>query len=159
MKIPELPRRLALLGASALAAPRLAAGQPISADNAMAEPHALATEQARAVPMPAGEQHPVAIWTRLLMGLTGGVVALRAQATLHLAMHDAANAAEPRFTRFRPPELDEPPAGAALAAPRLAMAAAAAVVLTGVHPSGASAAAPALASARGGFARHRRRRA
>jgi len=33
-------------------------------------------------------------------------VALRAQATLHQAMHDAANAAEPHFSGFRPTELE-----------------------------------------------------
>jgi len=33
-------------------------------------------------------------------------VALRAQAAPHLAMHDAANLAEPHFSGFRPTELE-----------------------------------------------------
>lgn len=83
MTSPDLPRRLAWLTCASLAAPPLAApplavAQPLPPENTMAEPHARVPEPLRAAPMPAGAQHPVAIWTRLLMGMTGGVVALRA---------------------------------------------------------------------------------
>ena len=153
---PTVPRRAALLTAVLTARPAMPqpAASLMSPEASMAEPHGLEAPPAQPGAMPQGEQHPVTVWTRLGLALTAGIIAQRALPTLHLAMHDALNAAEPRFTRHRPPEPVEPTPGRASAAPRLAMAAAAAEVLAGLHPQGAAGAAPFLAAARSGVAAH-----
>jgi hypothetical protein len=56
----------------------------------------------------------------------------RTLAIMHVAMHDALNAARPVYERFSPPSADEPPAEGAN--PEVAMAAAAREVLMQLHP-------------------------
>ena len=55
---------------------------------------------------------------------------------MHIAMHDALNAAEPRFARWAPAAPDEPPADGA--SPLVAMAAAAYQVLLARHQEDAA---------------------
>ena len=57
----------------------------------------------------------------------------RTLAIIHMAMHDALNAARPTYVRWFPPAAGEP--SAAGADPEVAMAAAAAEVLTRLHPT------------------------
>ncbi len=94
--------------------------------------------------------HPVTGWTRIALGLGPGVANLRVIAAMHLAMHDALNAVEPRFHRYRPAGPDEPNPGAAVGSPALAMAAAAAETMARLHPFGASRAESSVYAARQG---------
>jgi hypothetical protein len=98
-------------------------------------------------PMPVWAQTTVALpppprpgtvttWTLLADALGGGQANWRSVAIMHLAMHDALNAAEPRFERFAPPGATEPPVDGA--SPRVAMAAAAFQVLLARHPDQAA---------------------
>jgi hypothetical protein len=87
-----------------------------------------------AVP-PAGPQGgPVTAWTVAADMLGGGGVNWRTLAVMHIAMHDALNAVEPRYRRIMPPLPDEP----AGADPTVAMAAAAYQVLLARHPEHAA---------------------
>lgn len=76
-------------------------------------------------------------WTMIADRLGRGNVNWRTQAVMHIAMHDALNAAEPRYARWAPPAAAEPPAAGA--APLVAMAAAAYQVLLARHPEHAPA--------------------
>jgi len=81
---------------------------------------------------PAPQPGAVTTWTLLADRLGGGLPNWRTMALMHLAMHDALNAAEPHYARFAPAAADEPlPSGAA---PAVAMAAAAFQVLIARHP-------------------------
>ena len=81
-------------------------------------------------------------WSLAADRLGRGAANWRTQAIMHKAMHDALNAAEPRYARWAPPAADEPPADGA--APRVAMAAAAYQVLLARHPEHAPAEADGL---------------
>lgn len=71
-------------------------------------------------------------WTLEADRLGQGNANWRTLAVMHQAMHDAANAVQPRYGRWSPPLADEPPAvGARLEA---AIAGAAAQVLVNLHP-------------------------
>jgi hypothetical protein len=79
---------------------------------------------------------PVTGWTIAADLIGGGSVNWRTLAVMHIAMHDALNAAEPRHARATPPAPGEPTGALAAAAdaPELAMAAAAYQVLLARHP-------------------------
>ena len=81
-------------------------------------------------------------WSLAADRLGRGAANWRTQAIMHKAMHDALNAAAPRYARWAPPAADEPPADGA--APLVAMAAAAYQVLLARHPEHAPAEADAL---------------
>jgi hypothetical protein len=87
----------------------------------------------------------VTVWTVLADRLGSGGPNWRTIALMHLAMHDALNAVEPRFARFAPPVPDEPSAAGAL--PAVAMAAAAFQVLIARHPDQVALLEPAFRSA------------
>lgn len=74
----------------------------------------------------------VTVWTDEADRFGNGSANWRALAIMHRAMHDALNAASPVFARWDAPAADEPPAAGA--SPEAAMEAAAAAVLTGLHP-------------------------
>lgn len=85
---------------------------------------------------------PVCRWSLAADRLGRGVANWRTMAVMHVAMHDALNAAEPRFGRWAPPTPDEPaPDGAS---PLIAMAAAAYQVLLARHQENAAEEADAL---------------
>jgi hypothetical protein len=95
----------------------------------------------------AGAEAPVAggavtRWSLAADRLGRGAANWRTQAIMHKAMHDALNAAGPRYARWAPPAADEPPAEGA--APLVAMAAAAYQVLLARHPEHAPAEADRL---------------
>jgi hypothetical protein len=75
---------------------------------------------------------PVTEWTLLADQYGHGYANWRTLAIMHMAMHDALNAALPRYARWHPRTAAEPPAAGA--APQAAMAAAAAAVLNHLHP-------------------------
>ncbi|WP_426956652.1 vanadium-dependent haloperoxidase [Muricoccus radiodurans] len=77
----------------------------------------------------------VTAWTLAADRLGGGASNWRTRAIMHIAMHDALNAAEPRYARWRPAGRGEPPPNGA--APLVAMAAAAYHVLLTRHPEAA----------------------
>lgn len=79
---------------------------------------------------------PVTEWTEFADYLGAGWTNWRSMALMHMAMHDALNAAEPVYQRFAPARADEP--GPAGADPQVAMAAAAAQVLRVRHPERAA---------------------
>ncbi|WP_376098558.1 vanadium-dependent haloperoxidase [Roseomonas sp. CCTCC AB2023176] len=79
---------------------------------------------------------PVTAWTLAADRLGSGGPNFRTRAIMHLAMHDALNAAEPRFARWARPVQGEPAPGGA--SPRIAMAAAAYQVLIARHPEKAA---------------------
>lgn len=81
-------------------------------------------------------------WSMAADRLGRGAANWRTQAIMHRAMHDALNAAAPRYARWAPPADDEPRAGGA--APLVAMAAAAYQVLLARHPEHAGAEADGL---------------
>ena len=85
---------------------------------------------------------PVTRWSLAADRLGRGAANWRTQAIMHKAMHDALNAAEPRYARWAPAVQDEPPPEGA--APRVAMAAAAYQVLLARHPEHAPAEADRL---------------
>lgn len=78
-----------------------------------------------------GTGTPVTRWSLAADQLGRDTANWRTMAIMHIAMHDALNAAEPRFSRWSPASRDEPaPAGAS---PGVAMAAAAHWVLLARH--------------------------
>lgn len=99
---------------------------------------------------PAPRPGLVTAWTLVADRLGDGTANWRSLAVMHIAMHDALNAAEPRFARFAPPAPGEPPAAGA--SPAVAMAAAFQVLLAR-HPTRAAESEPvfqvALAAAAG----------
>ena len=81
---------------------------------------------------PARAADAVTEWSLLADQLGRGAANWHTLAIMHQAMHDALNAALPIYQRWAPPDADEPdPAGAL---PQAAMAAAAAAVLSELHP-------------------------
>jgi hypothetical protein len=74
----------------------------------------------------------VARWILVADRLALGVPTPLSRAAVAMAMHDALNAAEPRYARWLPPEADEPPAAGA--PPLVAMSMAAFRVLASFHP-------------------------
>ena len=105
----------ALLGAALLATPRLAACQAVLSDSSMAEPHVRVPEVRRPSPMPAGERHRVAVWSRF-----GRRPRCTRRCMTRPMRQSRTSAASAR------PNWNEPPVGAARGAPALAMATAAA---------------------------------
>ncbi len=71
-------------------------------------------------------------WTLEADRLGQGGANWRTLAIMHRAMHDAANAVQPRYARWSPPLADEPPAAGAML--EAALAGAAAQVLVDLHP-------------------------
>lgn len=71
-------------------------------------------------------------WTLEADRLGGGGANWHTLAIMHRAMHDAANAVQPRYARWAPPLADEPPAHGAVQ--EAAIAGAAAQVLVDLHP-------------------------
>src|SRR6202022_1727412 len=71
-------------------------------------------------------------WTFLADDYGRGNANWRTLAIMHMAMHDALNAAHPVYARWAPALPDEPPADGAV--PEVAMAAAADHVLLKLHP-------------------------
>lgn len=86
-----------------------------------------------AQPLPGGA---VTAWTLAADRLGGGVSNWRTLALMHMAMHDALNAAEPRYARWSAATRTEPRPREA--APLVAMAAAAYQVLLARHPESAA---------------------
>jgi hypothetical protein len=128
-------RRLALAAAAAVVAS--AAALPASAQMGPGDmASAAATAEA---PMVGGA---VTRWSLAADRLGRGAANWRTQAIMHKAMHDALNAAEPRYARWAPPAADEPPVEGA--SPPVAMAAAAYQVLLARHPEHAPAEADRL---------------
>jgi hypothetical protein len=80
----------------------------------------------------AGAQDAVTEWTLMGDSFGQGVANWRTLAIMHRAMHDALNAALPIYSRWQPPEPDEPSSYDAL--PQAAMVAAARQVLLALHP-------------------------
>jgi hypothetical protein len=74
----------------------------------------------------------VTSWTLLADHLGHGSANWRSLAIMHMAMHDAYNAAKPTYARWLPAMADEPPAQGAM--PEAAMAAAAHDVLVRLQP-------------------------
>jgi hypothetical protein len=85
---------------------------------------------------------PVCRWSLAADRLGRGSANWRTMAVMHIAMHDALNAAEPRFARWVPATPDEPSADGA--SPLVAMAAAAYQVLLARHQENAAEEADAL---------------
>ncbi len=85
-----------------------------------------------APPRPAAAADAVTEWTLLADRLGQGAANFRTLAIMHMAMHDALNAARPAHARWAPPEADEPAAEGAL--PEAAMVAAAVRALSALHP-------------------------
>lgn len=83
-----------------------------------------------AAPARAGDA--VTEWTLEADRLGRGGANWRTLAIMHMAMHDAINAARPVYARWAPPDPGEPPASGA--SPEAAMAGAAAQVLIDLHP-------------------------
>jgi hypothetical protein len=75
-------------------------------------------------------------WTMLADRYGAGAANWRTLAIMHMAMHDALNAARPAYERWSPGAPDEPTAQGAN--PEVAMAAAAREVLTRLHPDRAA---------------------
>ncbi|HSY24211.1 MAG TPA: vanadium-dependent haloperoxidase [Polyangiaceae bacterium] len=83
-------------------------------------------------------------WTLIADFYGGGASNWRTLAIMHMAMHDALNAAHPVYARWLPASADEPsPEGAD---PEVAMAAAAEAVLERLHPQHAADTADAFAT-------------
>ncbi|MFT8245022.1 vanadium-dependent haloperoxidase [Roseomonas sp. BN140053] len=76
---------------------------------------------------------PVTEWTLMADEIGQGAANWRSLAIMHMAMHDAWNAALPTYGRWFPPRSDEPSNSGAL--PQVAMAAAAHRVLLSLHPN------------------------
>lgn len=76
---------------------------------------------------------PVTSWTLIGARALPDRLDIRTVALMHLAMHDALNAIEPRYARYAPAEPGEPPAAGA--DPTLSAAAAARAVLAARHPA------------------------
>jgi hypothetical protein len=89
-----------------------------------------------AAPPPSAAGTPVGSWSLAADRLGRGAANWRSMAVMHIAMHDALNAAAPRFARWAPPAPDEPPAEGA--SPAVAMAAAAYQVLLARHQEAAA---------------------
>jgi PAP2 superfamily len=89
-----------------------------------------------APPPPPATGTPVGRWSVAADRLGRGAANWRSMAVMHIAMHDALNAAEPRFARWAPAAPDEPPADGA--SPLVAMAAAAYQVLLARHQEDAA---------------------
>lgn len=85
---------------------------------------------------------PVCRWSLAADRLGRGSANWRTMALMHIAMHDALNAAEPRFARWTPATPEEPAPGDA--SPPIAMAAAAYQVLLARHQENAAEEADAL---------------
>jgi hypothetical protein len=83
-------------------------------------------------------------WTLIADFYGDGASNWRTLAIMHMAMHDALNAAHPVYARWTPAAADEPPAAGA--APEVAMAAAAEAVLEQLHPRHAADTAEAFAT-------------
>jgi hypothetical protein len=83
-------------------------------------------------------------WTIIADFYGGGASNWRTLAIMHMAMHDALNAAHPVYARWLPAAADEPPAQDA--DPEVAMAAAAEAVLEQLHPQHAADTADAFAT-------------
>ena len=127
-------RRLALAAVAVLAASAVAL--PAAAQMG---PGDMASLAAGTEALPGGT---VTRWSLAADRLGRGAANWRTQAIMHKAMHDALNAAEPRYARWAPPAADEPAADGA--APLVAMAAAAYQVLLARHPEQAPAEADRL---------------
>jgi hypothetical protein len=91
---------------------------------------AVAQEAVPVPPLP--RSGPVTAWTMLGDSLARSQANWRTMAILHVAMHDALNAATPRYARFLPAATDEPAVDGA--DPAVALAAAAFQVLLARHP-------------------------
>ena len=89
-----------------------------------------------APPPPLATGTPVGRWSVAADRLGRGAANWRSMAVMHIAMHDALNAAEPRFARWAPAAPDEPPPDGA--SPLVAMAAAAYQVLLARHQEDAA---------------------
>lgn len=76
---------------------------------------------------------PVTAWTDEADAFGNGLANWHSLAVMHMAMHDALNAAEPVYARWAPATVAEPSPGSAL--PQAAMETAAAAVLEALHPS------------------------
>lgn len=87
---------------------------------------------ASAVPAEAIAADAVTEWTLEADRLGQGGANWRTLAIMHRAMHDAANAVQPRYARWSPPLAGEPPAAGAML--EAALAGAAAQVLVDLHP-------------------------
>ena len=87
-------------------------------------------------PAPSASGTAVGSWSLAADRLGRGRANWRSMAVMHIAMHDALNAAEPRFARWALPAPDEP--SAAGASPLVAMAAAAYQVLLALHQENAA---------------------
>jgi len=127
-----------LLAAVALAASAAVAAAPRPAGAQMG-PGDMASAAGAEAPVAGG---PVTRWSLAADRLGRGAANWRTQAIMHKAMHDALNAAEPRYARWAPAAEDEPPPEGA--APRVVMAAAAYQVLLARHPEQAPAEADRL---------------
>jgi hypothetical protein len=127
-----------LLAAVALAASVAVAAAPRPAGAQMG-PGDMASAAGTEAPVAGG---PVTRWSLAADRLGRGAANWRTQAIMHKAMHDALNAAEPRYARWAPAAEGEPPPDGA--APRVAMAAAAYQVLLARHPEQAPAEADRL---------------
>lgn len=108
-----------------------------------ADGRASAGEMAALPPEPPASA--ITAWSAVADRLGQGSANWRTQAIMHLAMHDALNAAGPRYAWFLPPGPQEPPPAGA--APDVAMAAAAFQVLLIRHPDQAKALAEPLFNA------------
>lgn len=129
-------RRSAFAAAAAVLAVSVAAAIPAAAQMG---PGDMASAAGAEAPLAGGA---VTRWSLAADRLGRGAANWRTQAVMHKAMHDALNAAEPRYARWAPPASDEPPADGA--APLVAMAAAAYQVLLARHPEHAQAEADGL---------------
>ena len=135
--IASIPRRRsAFAAAAAVLAVSVAAAIPAAAQMG---PGDMASAAGTEAPVAGGA---VTRWSLAADRLGRGAANWRTQAVMHKAMHDALNAAEPRYARWAPPAADEPAADGA--APLVAMAAAAYQVLLARHPEHAPAEADAL---------------
>ncbi len=134
--VPRPGRRRLAFAAAAVALAVSAAPPPAAAQMG---PGDMAAAAATAETLPGGA---VTRWSLAADRLGRGAANWRTQAIMHKAMHDALNAAEPRYARWAPPAADEPPAAGA--APLVAMAAAAYQVLLARHPEQAPAEADRL---------------
>ena len=79
-----------------------------------------------------GAASPVTSWTLEADAYGNGGVNWHSIVIMHMAMHDAYNAARPTYARWFPPSPGEPPGAGA--SPEAAIAAAARTVLDAVHP-------------------------